>query len=115
MAHSREYREITTGETVNPWNHYAKTVLNTLQSVDVQARDNSLSLDIIYPHSRFWRWEGNPKIGSMGLRKAVSAFIRGRQSDTLVRECRQCGTTLDEETTVCPSCGSTEIAQYQFS
>ncbi|CAP69677.1 MULTISPECIES: hypothetical protein [Halobacterium] len=35
----------------------------------------------------------------------------------LVRECRDCGTTLGEDSddaTVCPTCGSSEIATYDL-
>ncbi|CCI69584.1 small CPxCG-related zinc finger protein [Natronomonas pharaonis DSM 2160] len=31
-----------------------------------------------------------------------------------VVECRQCGTSLTDETETCPECGSQEIACYEF-
>jgi rubrerythrin len=32
----------------------------------------------------------------------------------IVVECRRCGTTLSRGASVCPVCGSTEIATYEF-
>lgn len=29
-------------------------------------------------------------------------------------ECRNCGTTLEEDIDICPECGATEIAEYRF-
>jgi RNA polymerase subunit RPABC4/transcription elongation factor Spt4 len=34
--------------------------------------------------------------------------------DGAYRECRQCGRTVDSSTSTCPSCGSTDIAVYDF-
>ncbi|WP_167768487.1 hypothetical protein [Haloarcula amylovorans] len=31
-----------------------------------------------------------------------------------LRECRQCGTTVEEAAGRCPACDSTEIAHYEF-
>ncbi|SEW30809.1 hypothetical protein [Halobacterium jilantaiense] len=33
---------------------------------------------------------------------------------TTVCECRVCGTTLDDDATECPTCGSAEVATYEF-
>ena len=32
--------------------------------------------------------------------------------ETVIYECRNCGTTVTPETTTCPSCESTAIAEY---
>lgn len=33
-------------------------------------------------------------------------------SETVIYECRDCGTTVTSETTECPNCESTAIAEY---
>jgi rubrerythrin len=35
-------------------------------------------------------------------------------TDTVVSECRQCGTTCTATDTVCPSCGAAETVTYRF-
>lgn len=35
-------------------------------------------------------------------------------TDEVVHECRECGVTVDEGIELCPNCGSTEIASYEF-
>ncbi|QLG62519.1 zinc-ribbon domain-containing protein [Halorarum salinum] len=35
-------------------------------------------------------------------------------TDEVVHECRECGVTVEEGAEVCPNCGSTEIARYEF-
>lgn len=42
--------------------------------------------------------------------------LLGRASgrETTYVECRRCGTTVDEGTDVCPTCGSTDIVEYRF-
>ena len=43
--------------------------------------------------------------------KQVSLF----SSDTReLFECRQCGTSVEEEKDSCPECGSSELAEYQL-
>ncbi len=38
----------------------------------------------------------------------------GRGGQTRYFECRTCGTTVDEGTEICPSCGSADIAEYEL-
>ena len=39
----------------------------------------------------------------------------GREGgETVVYECRRCGTTLDPNASRCPYCGPTEIARFEF-
>ena len=39
----------------------------------------------------------------------------GREgSETVVYECRRCGTTLDANASTCPYCGPTEIVRFEF-
>jgi predicted Zn-ribbon and HTH transcriptional regulator len=38
----------------------------------------------------------------------------GRDRSTVLRECRDCGTTLDDQLSECPTCGSSEIAAYEL-
>lgn len=33
----------------------------------------------------------------------------------VVRECRQCGTTVTQDMDTCPECDSAEIAEYRLS
>ena len=35
-------------------------------------------------------------------------------ASTVVRECRQCGTTLDGGIERCPYCGPTSVARYEI-
>lgn len=43
-------------------------------------------------------------------------FRRLRPTPTEVRECRNCGTTLDgDEQMACPDCGGDEIATYRLT
>ncbi|EJN57295.1 hypothetical protein HSB1_42580 [Halogranum salarium B-1] len=34
--------------------------------------------------------------------------------ETVIHECRYCGTTLDSTDDSCPVCGSTDVATYRF-
>jgi predicted Zn-ribbon and HTH transcriptional regulator len=43
-----------------------------------------------------------------------SVFRLGSGGTDDLRECRHCGTTVEEETIRCPECQSTEIASYSF-
>ncbi|SFL32421.1 hypothetical protein SAMN04487950_3356 [Halogranum rubrum] len=36
-------------------------------------------------------------------------------SEDILYECRNCGTTLEEDTEQCPECGATDIATYQLT
>lgn len=46
----------------------------------------------------------------MGLRE----LLPGTTEPTSQFECRNCGTTLEEDDDECPCCGSAEIAEYTF-
>ena len=58
----------------------------------------------------------------MGLDHATissSDTLRSRltqllSTDTVVSECRQCGTTCTATDAACPSCGAAEIVTYRF-
>lgn len=39
---------------------------------------------------------------------------RFREDETVVCECRNCGTTVEDPDSVCPNCGMDEIARYQI-
>ena len=46
---------------------------------------------------------------------ALTDLIRHLVSeDTVLYECRHCGTTLEEREGPCPECESTEIVAYEF-
>ncbi|WP_246999292.1 hypothetical protein [Halosolutus gelatinilyticus] len=45
----------------------------------------------------------------MSLTTAVRQWL---SNDEVIYECRNCGTTLAPSEWRCPSCGSTEIAEY---
>lgn len=49
----------------------------------------------------------------MDILEAARSHIPGLRP-TAIHECRDCGVKVDEETTECPECGSTEIAHYEF-
>ncbi|ELY34484.1 hypothetical protein C500_00137 [Natrialba magadii ATCC 43099] len=36
-----------------------------------------------------------------------------REEETLY-ECRHCGVSIEDDVTTCPTCGSTEVAQYEL-
>jgi predicted Zn-ribbon and HTH transcriptional regulator len=44
----------------------------------------------------------------------ILVYERRRSGETLVPECRNCGTTLETVNTPCPACTSTEVAIHQF-
>ncbi|MCU4744693.1 hypothetical protein [Natronoglomus mannanivorans] len=48
----------------------------------------------------------------MGMLSAVRKRLTDR--DRTLSECRHCGTNLATTTTECTTCGSHEIAQYDF-
>lgn len=46
---------------------------------------------------------------------ALRALLRHVfSSDTVLYECRNCGTTLEEDTEACPECGASDVAAYQL-
>lgn len=45
----------------------------------------------------------------MGL---IGSLVLRDDSETVVAECRKCGTTVERGAQTCPSCGSDEIAIY---
>ncbi|ELY44107.1 hypothetical protein [Natronorubrum bangense] len=54
--------------------------------------------------------ESNPS----RLRTALAAVLRRDGGQTVIEECRHCGTTLESGSSNCPSCGCTEIASYRI-
>jgi rubrerythrin len=47
---------------------------------------------------------------------AFSSWLRHVfSSETVLYECRNCGTTLEEDSEECPECSATEVATYQLS
>lgn len=41
-------------------------------------------------------------------------LVFGGSGETVVRECRRCGTTVGGETETCPTCESTAIVTYHM-
>lgn len=39
---------------------------------------------------------------------------RGDRGDTVIYECRKCGTTLEPDASTCPYCGPTETVRFEF-
>jgi rubrerythrin len=35
-------------------------------------------------------------------------------AETVLYECRNCGTTVEEDTEACPECGAADVATYQL-
>lgn len=56
------------------------------------------------PPTYFWLDGDGSNMGLLGS---------GRGNHSRYFECRTCGTTVDEGTSVCPACGSAEIAEYE--
>ncbi|MBX0348921.1 MULTISPECIES: hypothetical protein [Haloarcula] len=49
------------------------------------------------------------------LKQAVGRGTPSQRASTgAFHECRQCGTTVDDDADGCPACGSTEIARYDL-
>ncbi|MFC4440177.1 MULTISPECIES: hypothetical protein [Natrialbaceae] len=46
---------------------------------------------------------------------SLTTVRRWLSDDDVIYECRDCGTTLESVQRVCPSCGSSEIAEYDSS
>jgi rubrerythrin len=44
-----------------------------------------------------------------------SLFRHVFSSETVLYECRNCGTCLDEDGEQCPECSATDIATYQLT
>lgn len=50
------------------------------------------------------------------MRKALSSVItRVTDQTEILYECRNCGTNLEPNQTVCTECGDSDIAVYEFS
>lgn len=47
----------------------------------------------------------------MTLKDVLTEIFGG---DGSIHECRNCGTTLEEDREHCPNCGASEIATYEF-
>ena len=56
------------------------------------------------------RWPVLPRDMLAELKRVV----RRQTRDGSFRECRRCGTTVERAAGDCPSCESTDIAQYDF-
>lgn len=54
---------------------------------------------------------GLKRVGGMGM---VTKLRRLVDDDGELYECRNCGTTVSNDRDECPTCGSTEIAHYEF-
>jgi len=50
-----------------------------------------------------------------GLLTGIGAALRDWRSPSRLFECRQCGTTVDDDAANCDACGSEEIASYVIS
>lgn len=48
----------------------------------------------------------------MGVLETLKAI--GETSDVVLYECRNCGRTLEAATDECPTCGTAEIAYYEW-
>lgn len=57
------------------------------------------------PPTYFWLDADEVTMGLLGS---------GRGSGSRYFECRTCGTTVDEGTSICPACGSADIAEYEL-
>jgi len=51
----------------------------------------------------------------MTLLKPLLDRLMDTRTETVVYECRNCGTALDSEQGPCPNCDSTEIACHDLS
>ncbi|QLH75778.1 hypothetical protein HZS55_18020 [Halosimplex rubrum] len=47
----------------------------------------------------------------MGL---FASLVTRAEPETVVAECRRCGTTVDADTSVCATCGSEDIVRYDI-
>jgi uncharacterized OB-fold protein len=44
----------------------------------------------------------------------LQRFKRRRSRPAVIVECRRCGTTVEPETTTCPTCSASDIARYEL-
>ncbi|PGF18043.1 hypothetical protein CP556_19370 [Natrinema sp. CBA1119] len=47
------------------------------------------------------------------IRNALESVFRRSDDQTVIEECRRCGTTLESVST-CPSCGGSDIVEYRI-
>ncbi|MFC6768951.1 hypothetical protein [Natrinema soli] len=47
------------------------------------------------------------------IRNALESVLRRSGDQTVIEECRRCGTTLESVST-CPSCGGSDIVEYRI-
>jgi hypothetical protein len=74
------------------------------------------------PHYQYTRQSRKKHLAGMGLDHSAmssSDTLRSRltqllSTDTVIYECRQCGTTCTPTDTACPSCGAPEIVTFRF-
>jgi rubrerythrin len=52
---------------------------------------------------------------SLTMFKLTTLFRHAFGSEAVLYECRNCGTTLNEETEHCPACGAADVATYQLT
>ncbi|QLH80099.1 hypothetical protein [Halosimplex pelagicum] len=43
-----------------------------------------------------------------------ASLVTRVEPETVVAECRRCGTTVDADTAVCATCGSEDIVEYSI-
>lgn len=48
------------------------------------------------------------------MMETIKSLVIGRDATRPVYECRTCGTSVDQEVEVCPSCSSDSIAYYEI-
>lgn len=44
----------------------------------------------------------------------LASLVTRAADETVVAECRRCGTAVDADTSVCPTCGSEDIVWYSI-
>lgn len=59
-------------------------------------------------------WYGGLLPVSMGFIGYVQQHFRSAESSDLLIECRHCGTSLEPDDEVCPSCGGRDIASFRL-
>ncbi len=48
------------------------------------------------------------------MMELLRSFVSGGGTSEVIRECRDCGTVVDEEATSCSHCDSTDIVRYEI-